>query len=993
MSDINLRIALFGTLSLQKGPHLITHFQTRKTGALLAHLAYYRDKLHRREELMEQLWPGDDLESSRNRLRIALTWLRKETGVSALTQEPILVADRSTVHLNPHFCSTDTFEFEQHLQCASGAPSEAEQLRHLKAAAELYRGELLPDFEEPWIRSERHRLADAYLMSLRRLVKLLAHAHQFDEAIDYARHAVKTDPYREESHRLLMRLYAAVGRPAAALRQYYELDDLLKEDFRSAPTSTTRELAEQITTRQQSRAVGSGMGHANGAQEHSGHRSGGQGSDSGDIGSGKTALLAELPPPLPPMPLPLPRERRPILGLLPNHQAPLCGREENIVAVREMLDTPETRLVTLTGVGGCGKTRLALAVAQRVHQEFGGIICFVSLTDLSDAQQIPSALAKALGLEPKGRTPLLNQVAASLRNQPALLVLDNFEHLAETGASLIRSLLDQAPNLSCLVTSRHRLNLTCEYEYGVRPLPVPLLSGTPERLLEFGSVQMFVDRARNAFPDFQFSADNAGTIAAICDRLDGIPLSIELAAAWAAVQTPEEILEQLNSRFALLVNQHRDAPGRHSSLRATLDWSFNLLEPEAQRFFMHLAAFRGGWTLESAQAVCETSHALETLMQLRDRSLLQCEATGPKMRFSLLETVREYAEQRLSDAEHGQMCHRHAAYFLELAEQADAGMRGGESVLWLKRVNLEHDNFRAALQFSLEREDATAALKISAALWRFWYTRGHLAEGFHWLERSLAACPDAEVGLRVRALMGAGNIAYERCEYEIARPLYEEALKLRRALHDVRGIASALNSLGNIAYDLNDYRTARTLFEESLVLYRQTDAANGKACVLSNLANISGHAGDYGTARTLHAEALTLFRETADLPNIALTLNNLADKVLQCADWESALPLLDEALRIGRILESNESLAYSLTGFATLALRQGEKERAARLFGTVHTLREDSEGVQHHISKQEFEQNCQLLRSALGETTFQKIWDKGRVMRIEQVAAFLAEAQ
>lgn len=969
-----LRIELFGALCLRTEDRAITRFQTRKTGALIAYLACFDRQLNRRDEIIEQLWPGEDPESSRNRLRMALTWLRKELGSPLDTPDGLIIADRNVIYLNPALYTTDKADYEAHINSATQAETDAAQKKHLRAAAALYRGALLPEHDDSWARRERERLSDSYLMALRRLIKLLAEEREFDEAIDYARHAVTLDPLREESHRLLMRLYAAVGRPAAALRQYYELDDLLREELKSAPALVTRQLAEHITGRQQTRSVSHENGAGGGGPTNGADRAAGIG-------------IAERPA-LPP--LPRRKERGSLCGATPPSRTPLLGREDSMTAVREMLETPETRLITLTGVGGCGKTRLALALAEQISQEYASAVCFVQLGDLSAAHQIPAAIARALGIELKGRAPILDQVAAHLR-QPTLLVLDNFEHLTPDGALIVRALLEKLPDLTLLITSRQRLNLSCEYEYGVRPLPVPLLAGKPDRLLEFASVQLFVARACSVNPEFEITAENAADVAAICDRMDGLPLAIELAASWSSILTPTQILERLSTRFALLVNSSHHVPARHTSLRAALDWSFTLLEPDAQRFFARLCAFRGGWDLEAAQAICEEPHTPHFLMQLHERSLLQSETIGKKIRFSFLETVREYAGQCADKEERAASSRRHAAYFLALAEQAREGMRGQDAAAWLNRVGVEHDNFRAALQFALESDTPEDALQIASSIALFWMTRGHLAEGFDWLQRCLQRSKGADPAARIRALMSAGNIAYERGDYEAARPLYTEALALRREIDDGRGIASCLNGLGNVAYETGAYREAKRLFEEARNGFERYGDLRGKAAALSNLANVLAREGDFALAYACHQEALGLFRDFADLPNIALTLNNMAYKLLNGPGFAETRPLLEEGLRIGRILESAESVARSVMGFVMLAANQDENERAARLLGAVHALREEFQGMLAQQAQTDYQTSCDRAKRALGETAYRKFWEKGSLMRPEQIYACVLE--
>ncbi|HLK61219.1 MAG TPA: BTAD domain-containing putative transcriptional regulator, partial [Chthonomonadaceae bacterium] len=714
------RIELLGRLCIKHGAWETAWLQPRKTGALLAYLAYYAARTHPREELLEILWPNEAPDVVRNRLRVALSTLRQQLQPSPLPAAPLLLADRAALQINAAYCSTDVAEFERALQAADHTPVEAEQAALLESAVALYGGDLLPGYEEAWVFTERQRLADAYLGALRRLTRQRAQAHDFDRALDYARRALNVDPLREESHRSLIRLYLAVGRPAAAWRQYQELAHLLREELGTTPTQATDQLVESLPQSVGSLPVPSSA-------------------SSSPVSSRTSAVVKCAPSPLPMSPPSLPEPTAlPQRNRLPVAYSRFFGREEESAQLRERLLfslsaearplQPPVRLITLAGPGGSGKTRLALEVAGQVYTAYHAAVWWVPLADLSDPGLIPDAILNALGAERAPERAPLEQVGEILARQPSLLVLDNFEHLlprnspglqdhsveSPDGAEILRQLCERIPLLTCLVTSRQPLALVSEQVFPVLPLMTPLKPGTPERLLEFPSVQLFVDRAQAVYPAFRVTEQNASDIAALCHSLEGVPLAIELAAAWAQMLTPAQMRSRLHQRFELLVNRRKDVPVRHRSLHAAMEWSARLLEPSLHRFFVRLSVFRGGWTAEAAEAFClnraegegprteprPSLSGLDLLLQLRDRSLVVAEEVGKEMRFRLLEMLREYAAEQLDAGEQAELSRLHADYYLHVAEEAHTHIRSGQEIaVWLDCLGAEHDNLRTALDW------------------------------------------------------------------------------------------------------------------------------------------------------------------------------------------------------------------------------------------------------------------------------------------------------
>jgi len=1001
------RIDLLGGLRAAQGGRVITRFRTQKTGALLAYLAYYLNRAHPREELTELFWPEDDPAAARNSLRVALNSLRHQLEPPGVPSGAVLVADRVNVQLNPAAVKTDTAEFEAALHAAMQAANDAERLPFLQKMVELYRGALLPGYYDTWIALEQDRLAEAYLGALRQIIKRLAQERDYDGALEYARRAVRVDPLREESHRNLMRLYAAVGRPAAALEQYRELKTLLQKELGGAPSAATRQLAEQLSR------IG---------ERAAGERTGAQ-----DIAERKAELARRIesvpvtvepePPQTtipsflhPPIPSPVPR--------LPLQFTRFFGREEEAARLTELLSrrsrvesrkqpdsrlsTLDSRLITLTGPGGIGKTRLAIEAAGRLAETFGGAVWFVPLADLTDPRLIVGAIQAALRLPPSPNVEPLEQVVAALSQQPSLLVLDNFEHLAAGGALVLMTLLKRIPALTCLVTSRQRLAVAGEREFPLRPLPTPekafrrsgiqVFEEEPERLMQFPTVQLFVDRAQAVRPDFQVTPGNAGAVAALCARLEGIPLAIELAAARAQVLTPAQMLERLSQRFDLLASRRTDKDSRHRSLWAAIDWSYHLLSSELQRFFARLSVFRGGWTLERAEAVCEEPRALDYLAQLRGHSLITAEEGAPEMRFRLLESLREFAADQLSPEEQTALAYRHAGYFLSLAEEADSKLNGPEQAKWLDMLEAEHDNLRAALNFRLAPDDnqienqtskienIDAGLRLAAALRRFWTVRGYLNEGRAWLERALS-WPQAQepTEARAKALNGAGTLAYLQGDYAEARLLYEasleigrrlgkresiagtlnnlglllwnqgnytaarayqeESLAIKRELGDRWGIASSLLNLGAVCRDQGEEEKARALFEESLAICRELGDQQGTSHALHNMGNLALAARDYARARALYEESLTIKRALGYMQGVATTLDNLGEIARYQEDYDAARAFYEESMAIMQELGSKSGIATSLSNLGAVAVLQGDYARARTLLEESLTMR------------------------------------------------------
>ena len=688
-------------------------------------------------------------------------------------------------------------------------------------------------------------------------------------------------------------------------------------------------------------------------------------------------------------------DRRP--NNLPIQATPFIGREREVADLRARLLRPDVHLLTLTGPGGAGKTRLALQVAADLLDHFEDGAFAVMLAPVTDPARVVLAVAQTLGI-PEGRTPPTNgggtngggtdgdahlaRLTAYLRDRHMLLLLDNFEQVADA-VPLVAELLATCPRLKLLVTSRAVLRVYGEHDVPVPPLSLPDRHRlpSPEGLTQYEAVHLFVERAQAVKPDFQVTNENAPSVAEICHRLEGLPLAIELAAARVRLLPPRAMLARLDRRLPLLTGGAQNLPARQRTLRGAIAWSYDLLTPDEQALFRTLGVFVGGWSLDAAERVT-THHApldpLEGLESLVDKSLVRQDALSGEPRFSMLETIREFGlEQLEATGELAAASARHAATFLELAEVAEPHLRAAGQSEWLPRLELEHDNLRAALAWSLRGGgDPVVGARLVAALWWFWYVHGHLTEGRAWLEEAL---PAATSELRLRALDGAGSLAHAQGDYDRATERYGELLRLAREAGDVYGAARGLGCLGlvaqyrgddarmaalheealplfrqlgdrwNVAWSLGflgaaahragDDARAVALHEESLALLRGVGDGWGMARALYNLGLIAQELGAYGRAAALHEEGLSLARGLGDKRRIARQYGCLAQVARARGELAAALDLWRESLVLRRDLGDRRGVVECLEGLASVAAGSGDRERAARLYGAAAAQR------------------------------------------------------
>lgn len=913
-------VSLFGGLTAAQNARTITRFRTHKTGALLAYLAHHPNQLHPREMLIDLFWQEADLDAGRISLRTALASLRSQLEPPGTRMHSVIEADRTSVRLNPEAYSCDTLEFQRLLAAPESDGAEA-----LRRALELYRGELLPAHYEDWVVAERERLAELAVGAMLRLAEHLVQSGELPEGISLLQRAAGADPLREETHRRLMRAYANSNNMSGVTRQYEELQNILRDSLNARPDTETDRLLQELL-----RGAATGLPAASG-------------SNRGVASSAQTSIPATKdgagpfngPEPRPHLPLALAR---------------FFGRERELDQLHSMLFAP-SRLITVTGFGGCGKTRFTIEAALRLPPTFADRIYFVALADINDERLIVEPILAALSIDVRGGEDREALIVAKLIGAPSLLILDNFEQLlpaedAGNGSTaLIQRLLETAPDLSIIVTSRIVLGISGERELPLTPLPTPTLKGTAERLMEFASVQMFVDRAQATRPDFQVNPRNSDAVGAICHRLEGIPLAIELTAAWARSLTTTQILDRLESRFDLLVSRRRDLPERHMTLRATIEWSWRLLTPELQALLSSLSVFSGGWNLDSAAYVCEQSDCLALLTHLIESSLISAYhlSNGAQpARYRMLETVRDFMSETLPVTEADMLRHRLADWCVRLAEESESHQMGPQSGEWMDRLDADLDNLRASLAWSIQMADtenavsdaaAECALRLASALWRFWYLRGRIDEGSQWHRRVLElTVGESNSWLHAKVMTGAANLASIQGDVSRARALHLDSLAIRRRLGLTEGIVISLSNLGALALNQGDLTPARELLEEALALARSDSNRNRLANTLNNLGNVAAKQRDYAGAVNFLEESLQIKRELGDIAGVGTVLTNLGDIAFHQGRFEYAMAQLTEALEIKRKVGDRVGATIALTNLGFVSCDNGELAESRAYF-------------------------------------------------------------
>ena len=884
----------------------------RKPRALLALLLLHRNETVPTEQLIDDLWGEKAPATAANTLQVYVSQLRKLVADALVTEGPGYL-----LRVEPDELDAERFERLAHeAATALGRRSYGEASELLHEAPALWRGPVLTDVRyESFAQPEIARLEELRLAAIEDRLEAELGLGRHDQTIAELEALISENPVRERLRGLLMLALYRSGRQAEALEAYRAARAVLVDELGIEPGPELRELEQAILRQDEA--------------------------------------LARRP---------LPESN------VPSPVSTLVGRERELDEICGAL-RGDVRLLTLTGPGGAGKTRLAIEAANALARELPDGAFFVPLDAIRDPALLLPAIAQAFAVRESGERPLLENLSQRLAGRRVLVLLDNFEQLAET-APLLAQVLEAVPGLTFLVTSRAALRLSGEREYPVDPL------GRSD------AVALFVERAQAADPGFRPTDDNAAALEEICARLDDLPLALELAAARTKILPPEEMLERLDQRLDLLSRGPRDKPARHRALRDTIAWSYDLLEPEEQQLFGRLAVFAGGFSLESAVAVCDAS--LDATAALIDDSLLE---RGERLR--MLETIREYAAERLDeDSEANAIRRKHAEHFLALAGSDPLPNQAG----WLAKLDANQDNLRAALDWCRDAGQAGLGLRLSAALWEYWWIRGGLGEGRSRLDEALELGLEEPPELRARALHAAASLATRQGDYDRAAELSEQSLVLWEELGDDAGTARSLLSLGTVAAEQGDHERAITLSERAAELYRESGDRRGHALAVSNLGGIALERGDYARAAALSDEAYGLFETLEDSEGMAFALVNQGFAAVSQHDHARALTLLREALRRLAELGFKDIIGYCFEGLAAVLAFTGEGESAARLLGAAEALRE-SLGVDLAPAEREtHEQTAGAVREAVGEERFSAAWRQGRELSLDEAIAYaLAE--
>lgn len=993
-----LSLGFLGPFRICRDGSPLESFEYDHVRALLAYLAVEHGRVHARDFLAALLWPERPDRNGRQNLRQALARLRHAIG-DRDAKAPLLDIRRDSVRmdLGPHvdldvalftdlLAACDRHAHESRSECEPCA----ERLEH---AVDLYRGRFLDGFAfgdrstfEEWAVARRQHLDRMALGALASLSDYHAQRGDAETALRYAFRQLELEPWREEAHRQVMRTLAASGERSAALAHFEVCRTALLEELGVKPSAETVALNAQIR-------------------------------DSAN-----------------------PAGARAVSRRLPTSSTALVGRDEEVRQIKELVLRDDVRLLTLTGPPGIGKTRLAMQVAAELAAEFADGVHYVSLAPLADPELVVSAVARALGLRESGRRPLRDAVADALRERHVLLVVDNFEHVV-AAAPLIAQLLAAAPRLTVLATSRVVLYLQAEHDFVVPPLAVPELAlPADQRLLECAAVRLFGQRARAADARFDIQ-EHMATVAAICRRLAGVPLAIELAAVRVRLLPPSVLLERLDSQLALLSSGPRDLPQRQQSLRHAVAWSYDLLSPSEQRLLRLASVFVGGCTLEAVEAVEAVARSgnegnavpddvLGNVAALVDQSLLQrAEQPTDEARFGMLEMIREFAQERLIES--GELAaarERHARFYADLAARGAPALEGGPDQLrWFRRLAEEQHNLRSALRWCLEH-DREAALRLANALGLFWIASGMLSDGRAALEAVLADADGAPSELLARASWLAGWLALLQSDVDRSARLHESGLNHARAAGDAGAIARALAGRGDVALERGDVTGAAAAYEEGLDWARKAGDRWARLLLLWQLGSARVATRDYARVREHCRECLNLAMRAEENLHRSQALYYLGGLSLLGGDAHAARLHLEEGLTtseqrwsifggdhlaemLGRALlaegdterarhlvaaslnafrraETYACMAHSFEAFARLALVQGQPERSARLLGVSETCLATLDVSMRPIERALYDQTLQATQAELGEHRFGIVASEGRTMSLEAAIAF-----
>ncbi len=904
-TSILWRIHLMGELRVVGPDRVVAQFRTQKTGLLLALLACHAPHALTRHRAIHALWPEADLVKGSQNLRQALASLRRQFEPAGVARGSVIQGDQEQLGLNLDVVAIDVLDFERSVAAVPN-DSGPERLEGLLEAAALFTGVLLPGHDDDWLTSRRDQLNRGFRTLALDLLKEARAQGVPEMAIPAMEAADRTDLEAETIQLELVRLYCDLGRRADGTAAYQRIArrylELLEDEVPVRLAALAREF--RLDHRRPPRPAGLA---AAGASPRT-------------PAPATTTTRARLSPSLPP------RLTR------------YFGRTEELLKLREWLTDGRYRLVTITGTGGAGKTRLATEIAHQLADSADRRVHFAGLADLLDASLTASTVLRLLRTgQPAGHDPV-TELTLELAGPSTILVLDNMEQLGEAGALFVQTLLQRVPNLTCLVTSRLLLGVPGERVLDLAPLAVPDEGWSLERVAETECARLYFDRAQSARPDFAISASNYRAIGELCRRLEGLPLAIELAAARARTMGPAQVLEHLNQSGVIEARSGSGIADRHRTLEAAIDWSVNLLHPELRMFFLRLSVFRGGWSLQAAAAVgLPEAHdnepslrALDFLGQLRSHSLIAGADGGSDMRFTALDSIREYGKARLPSLD-PEAWARHARYYCEFAETVEEHLQRAEQPLWLDRVEREHSNLRAAVQWCLEDPSRTElALRIVGPTWRYWHLRGHLEEGSRLLASALSSDANADAPLlaRARALNAAGNLDWLSGRLDGAENHFLHALAEFQQLGDALGECHVFTNLGTVASLRQQPDRAEQYYLTAITNLRRLAESVHLANALANFGCALIGMERLGEAEQLLLEAGGIHRRQGNQGDEAAALGNLAEVFERTHRDAEALGLRLRTMRLFWEVGDLRSCIQECADIGGILSRQGRAQIA-----------------------------------------------------------------
>jgi predicted ATPase/DNA-binding SARP family transcriptional activator len=915
-----------------------------KQRALLALLLLREGEVVPIDELVDVLWGSRPPKTVQTALYGHVSELRKRFGVERIETRPpgyrLLLAGGDEF---------DIRRFERVVAAARCDPPFARS-QGLGEGLALFRGEPLFEFrDEQFASLEATRLVELRLAVVEEQIEAELELGRHVDVLPRLERLVAEHPFRERPRAQLMLALYGAGRQADALVSFQQGRELLVDELGIDPGPALQRLQREILNHHPGLAV----------------------PDASSPARNVATKRVSLPP----------------------QATSFVGRERELREVTELLDRQsDVRLVTLTGTGGTGKTRLAVEVAAGLVEDFGDGVVFVGFASLKDAELVGTTVASALGVNASSSETLAADIGWQLRKRELLLVFDNFEHVL-AAAPLVGEIVATAPGVKVLVTSRSPLRLSAERVYPVSPLDKPAGDEDLERLLECTSVELFDARARAVKPDFSITLGNAAAVAEVCKALDGLPLAIELAASRVGAVPLAVLRQRLNNRLTLLKGGARDSPERQQTLRATIDWSYDLLGPADQRLFVQLAAFAGGWTIDAARSVCDDDRDLvDGHASLTDIGLVYIEGTEEEPRFTTLETIREYAVERLEASDEvATLRGRHAEHFLALAEEAEARLIGiGSHAEWLDRLERDHDNLRQALDWLEATGETDDALRLAAALWRFWDMRGHRVEGRRRLEGLLRVAGGATAA-RAKALGGAADMALTGGDVASGGRWADEALELNGSLGDDWGTAFSLLMVAYAVGQAGDWAKAQQLYDESASLFRECGDQHYALRAIRSLAWAHYEGGNLETAREITEENLRQARATHDELLEGVALSNLADYAIDEDRLEDAASLLSESYLILSGLDDVLMITAAACRLARASAVAGRARTATLVLSSATVVLEEIGASPPWLTRIN-EKTLVAIAGQLDEVAFADVWKRGMRLTIDEaVAPLLAE--